>query len=83
MTTESDPRDILRAWLDENERSIAWASRQIGWTRVQLSNVVNKKRPMSRKLAQALKEKLAIPLEVEQIKKRNVNQAKEQLNTEI
>ena len=76
MTTESDPRDVLRAWLNNNERSIAWASRQIGWTRVQLSNVVNKKCPMSQKLAQALREKLEIPVEVKSRKKEIMDKKK-------
>lgn len=63
MTNEPDPRDVLREWLDDNERSIAWAARQIGWTRVQLSNVVNKKRPMSPKLARALRDTLGIAVD--------------------
>lgn len=62
MINEPDPRDVLREWLNANERSIAWAARQIGWTRVQLSNVVNKKRPVSPKLAIALRDTLGIDL---------------------
>ena len=58
-----DPRDVLRAWLDDNERSIAWVARQIGWTREQLSRVVNKQRPMSAKLAIALRDTLGIAVD--------------------
>jgi plasmid maintenance system antidote protein VapI len=63
MEKERDPRDVLRAWLDDNERSIAWAARQIGWTREQLSRVVNKQRPMSAKLAIALRDTLGIAVD--------------------
>ncbi len=62
MEHEPDPRDVVRAWLNENERSIAWAARKIGWTREQLSRVVNKHRPMSPKLAIALRDTLGIDL---------------------
>ena len=60
---EEDAINHVQRWLDDNERSIAWAARQIGWTRVQLSNVVNKKRPMSPKLARALRDTLGIAVD--------------------
>lgn len=56
-------RLIVRRWLDENERSFAWAARRAGYTREYLSLVMNKHLPFSDKLARALTERLGIRFE--------------------
>jgi hypothetical protein len=53
-------RLILRRWMDENERSLAWVARRGGYTREYLSLVMNKHLPFSDKLARTLTERLGI-----------------------
>lgn len=62
MDDKMDDVDQVRQWLEENERSIAWLARQIDWTRGQLSNVLNRKRPMSRRLARDISTVLGITI---------------------
>ena len=63
MDNQIDDVDLVRQWLEENERSLAWLARQIDWTRAQLSNVLNRKRPMSRRLARDISAVLGISLQ--------------------
>jgi hypothetical protein len=56
-------RLIVRRWLDENERSLAWVARRAGYTREYLSLVMNKHLPFSDKLARTLTERLGIRFE--------------------
>jgi hypothetical protein len=65
MQTEAaaaDPRDTLREWIAERGCSIAWVAEQIGWSREMLSYVVNKRCPLSPKLARDLRKYLAVPV---------------------
>lgn len=62
MNDQFDDVETLRAWLEENERSISWLARQTGWSREMLSHVINRRRPLSRKLAGVLREKLGIDI---------------------
>ncbi len=58
-----DEIDQIKKWLDDNERSIAWLARRVDWNRSLLSGVLNRKRPLSRKLARALSEVLGFTVE--------------------
>jgi hypothetical protein len=62
MNEQFDDIEMLRAWLEENEGSISWLARQTGWSREMLSHVINRRRPLSRKLAGVLREKLGIDI---------------------
>jgi hypothetical protein len=62
MNEQFDEIEMLRAWLEENERSISWLARQTGWSREMLSHVINRRRPLSQKLAGVLHEKLGIDI---------------------
>ncbi len=50
----NEETSLVRRWLEDNERSVAWLARQTGWTRVHIGNVLNNKVPMSQKLARDL-----------------------------
>lgn len=62
MPRRIDPRDTLRDWLDKNGLTITWLARETGWTREMLSYVVNKHKPLSRKLAMVIREKTGLDL---------------------
>lgn len=62
MPRRKDDRDTLREWLEENGLTITWLARETGWTREMLSYVVNKHRPLSRKLARVIHEKTGLKL---------------------
>lgn len=58
-----DRRVMVREWLQENERSLAWLARQLGYHRVYLSRVMHGKEAFSDKLAAKLKD--AVGLDVD------------------
>lgn len=53
-------RALLQQWLDEHERSLAWAARQIGTTRFYLSDVMRGKRNFTDGLARRLQDTLGL-----------------------
>jgi hypothetical protein len=59
-------RLILRKWMDENERSLAWVARNTGYTREYLSLVMNRHQPVTDKLARTLAERLGIRFEYQE-----------------
>ena len=62
IAPDVDPIDALKAWLDKEGHSISWLARETGWTREMLSYVINKHKPMSRKLARVIEEKTGLAL---------------------
>lgn len=59
----STPRhEILRAWMDDNERGPAWVAKKVGRTRELISRVYHGHLPVSDKLAADLYQTLGIPL---------------------
>jgi antitoxin component HigA of HigAB toxin-antitoxin module len=71
MTAEQDPRDVLRAWIEQRGCSITWVAAQIGWSREMLSYVLHKQQRMSPKLARDLREKLGVPVQGQPRQKMN------------
>ncbi|MCZ6874641.1 MAG: hypothetical protein O7G88_14110 [bacterium] len=54
-------QDILRAWMDENERGPAWVAKKVGRTRELISRVYHGHLPLSDNLASDLHQILDIP----------------------
>ncbi len=54
--------DILRAWMDDNERGPAWVAKKVQRTRELISRVYHGRLPVSDKLATDLYQVLGIPL---------------------
>jgi len=66
MDSLMDQRDdvqVLRDWIEERGCTVRWLADQIGWSRGMLSQVINGKRPLSRKLASVLREQFDIDLQ--------------------
>lgn len=61
--TESMRRLIVRQWMTEQERSLAWVARKAGYTREYLTNVMNEHLPFTDKLAKTLTERLGVRFE--------------------
>lgn len=53
-------RLVVRQWLAEEERSIAWLARRVGYTREYLTNVLNGRYPFTDKLVHALSDRVEI-----------------------
>jgi len=65
--------EILRAWMDENERGPAWVAKKVGRTREMISRVYHGHLPVSDILATDLYQRLDIPLlEEEQVKRARI-----------
>ncbi|MCA8837597.1 MAG: helix-turn-helix domain-containing protein [Proteobacteria bacterium] len=62
MSEQFNDIEKIRIWLAENERSMAWLARQIGWSREMLSQVLNGHRPISKKLAIAINDKTGVDI---------------------
>jgi hypothetical protein len=60
---ETMRRLIVRQWMAEQERSIAWVARKVGYTREYLTNVMNAHLPFTDKLARAFTERLGVRFE--------------------
>ncbi len=53
-------RAIVRKWLADEERSIAWLARRAGYTREYLSHVLSGNFPFTDRLARTLQEQVGI-----------------------
>jgi hypothetical protein len=60
---ETMRRLIVRQWMTEQERSLAWVARKAGYTREYLTNVMNGHLPFTDKLAKTLTERLGVRFE--------------------
>ena len=69
-------QDILRAWMDENERGPAWVAKKVGRTRELISRVYHGHLPVSDNLASDLHQILDIPLLDEERSAHNGTQKK-------
>ena len=54
---------ILKDWIIQEGRKQTWVARQVGYSPQWLSYVLRGKKPLSDKLADALQQKLGVPLE--------------------
>lgn len=55
-----DRVDFLKQWMEREGRKLRWVAKQVGFSETWMSYVINRRRPMSDNLAQALEEKLPI-----------------------
>jgi hypothetical protein len=55
---------IVRKWLDDNERTVAWLHRQTGYTEQHLGLVLQGHRPITLPVAQAIERVTGIPADV-------------------
>ena len=53
---------ILKDWIEKEGRKQTWVAQQVGCSPQWLNYVLMGKKPMSNKLARALRDKLGIPL---------------------
>jgi transcriptional regulator with XRE-family HTH domain len=59
----NDRAQILKDWITQEGRKQTWVAQQVGCSPQWLSYVLRGKKPMSEKLADALQQKLGVPLE--------------------
>lgn len=57
-----DRIEMLKTWMKQEGRKSAWIAQQVGRSETWISYVLNRRRPMSDKLARTLQEKFGIPL---------------------
>ena len=62
MKTSTSRHEILRTWMDDNERGPAWVAKKVGRTRELISRVYHGHLPVSDTLATDLYQVLGIPL---------------------
>ena len=62
MKTSVNRHEILRTWMDDNERGPAWVAKKVGRTRELISRVYHGHLPVSDQLAADLYQVLRIPL---------------------
>jgi hypothetical protein len=67
---------ILKDWIEKEGRKQTWVAQQVGCSPQWLSYVLKGKKPMSDKLARALRDKLGIPLGEEEQAIRNGHKEK-------
>jgi hypothetical protein len=65
---------ILKDWIEKEGRKQTWVAQQVGCSPQWLNYVLKGKKPMSDKLARALRDKLGIPLVEEAQAMRNGHQ---------
>jgi hypothetical protein len=53
----------LWAWLEREERSVAWLARQCGWSAARIQSVKGGYRPATRKFAEKVAAALDVPFE--------------------
>ena len=70
---------ILKDWIEKEGRKQTWVAQQVGCSPQWLSYVLKEKKPMSDKLARALRDKLGIPLVDEEQAIRNGHKKKTDL----
>jgi ribosome-binding protein aMBF1 (putative translation factor) len=57
-----DRTQVLKAWIEKEGRKQTWVAQQVKCSPQWLNYILKGKRPMSDKLARALRDKLGIPL---------------------
>jgi ribosome-binding protein aMBF1 (putative translation factor) len=67
---------ILKDWIEKQGRKQTWVAQQVGYSPQWLNYVLKRKKPMSDKLARALRDKLGIPLVEEAQAMRNGHKQK-------
>jgi ribosome-binding protein aMBF1 (putative translation factor) len=67
---------ILKDWIEKEGRKQTWVAQQVGYSPQWLNYVLKGKKPMSDKLARALRDKLGIPLVEEAQAMRNGHKKK-------
>lgn len=72
---------ILKDWIEKEGRKQTWVAQQVGCSPQWLNYVLKGKKPMSDKLARALRDKLGIPLVDEEPAIRNGHKKKTALKT--
>jgi antitoxin component HigA of HigAB toxin-antitoxin module len=68
--------EVLKDWITKEGRKQTWVAQQVGYSPQWLNYVLKGKKPMSDKLARALREKLGIPLIGEEPAIRNEHKKK-------
>ncbi len=76
MKTSTNRHEILREWMDDNERGPAWVAKKVGRTREMISRVYHGHLPVSDNLASDLHRILDIPLLDEEQSTHNGTQKK-------
>jgi antitoxin component HigA of HigAB toxin-antitoxin module len=67
----NDRVEVLKDWIAKEGRKQTWVAQQVGYSPQWLNYVLKRKKPMSAKLARALRDKLGIPLTAEEPGLRN------------
>ena len=70
---------VLKDWIEKEGRKQTWVAQQVGYSPQWLNYVLKGKKPMSDKLARALRDKLGIPLVEEEPAVRNGHRKKTSL----
>jgi hypothetical protein len=73
---------ILKDWIEKEGRKQTWVAQQVGCSPQWLNYVLKGKKPMSDKLARALRDKLGIPLGREEPAIQNGHKNKTRLRTQ-
>ena len=53
---------ILKDWMEQEERGTVWVAKKIGRTKAYISHILHERMPMTDKLARELRAKLGIPM---------------------
>ena len=53
---------ILKDWMEQEERGTVWVAKKIGRTKAYISHILHERMPMTDKLARELSAKLGIPM---------------------
>jgi len=77
----NDRVEVLKDWIAKEGRKQTWVAQQVGCSPQWLNYVLKGKKPLSDKLARALREKLGIPLGEEEPAIRNGHKRKTGLKT--
>jgi antitoxin component HigA of HigAB toxin-antitoxin module len=78
----NDRVEVLKDWIAKEGRKQTWVAQQVGCSPQWLNYVLKGKKPMSDKLARALRDKLGIPLIGEEPAIRNGYKKKAGLKTQ-
>jgi antitoxin component HigA of HigAB toxin-antitoxin module len=78
----NDRVEVLKDWIAKEGRKQTWVAQQVGYSPQWLNYVLKRKKPMSEKLARALRDKLGIPLIDEEPVIRNGYKKKAGLKTQ-
>jgi hypothetical protein len=65
-TTMDTRVQLLRDWMDREERGTVWVAKKVGRTKAYISHILHGRLPLTKKLARDLRAKLGIPLPVDE-----------------